>query len=277
MIECLLTAVKRVQNDYGERLRAIEWTLRQLVQNQETAQGRPMHRRPCTAWEAPDTSQEVFLGPTNEAQAEDTEVDTVDGLAAMHSGDTDTRFFGELDCPPSCSRSSLPVSGGPSSNISFLRIVSRATSAALRTVGPSHRLNQSIPEESIARLQSPIASTAPSTPDSPASISPQVLPVESRAVCLIKLYFSDTGTMFPFVSEKQVLASYYASKDKQFSGLRHSLLCLFNAIFAFATYISAKPEQAITKCATEADVFFNRALALRSSGARQSNDLEESK
>jgi hypothetical protein len=81
--------------------------------------------------------------------------------------------------------------------------------------------------------------------------------------------------MFPFISEEQVLASYYACKDKQFSNIRHSLLCLLNAIFAFATYISAMPGEAITKCATEADIYYHRTLAARASGTRGSNDVEQ--
>ncbi|WJG35924.1 transcriptional regulatory protein GAL4 [Fusarium oxysporum Fo47] len=252
---------KRVRGDLGERLRVIERTLQQLVRNQETTGDRPMQGR---LLETQDILQRFILEPKNEAQAQNTEVDTVDGLAAMHSGDVDSRFFAHC-----------AFFGGPSSNIRLLNIVSRATSVAFRTARPFDGLNQSILEESITRSQSPIATTAVSTLTSPTSTSPQMLPVESRAVYLIELYFSDTGTMFPFISEEQVLASYYACKDKQFSNIRHSLLCLFNAIFAFATYISAMPGEAITKCATEADIYYHRALAARASGTRGSNDVEQ--
>jgi hypothetical protein len=59
--------------------------------------------------ETQDILQRFILEPKNEAQAQNIEVDTVDGLAAMHSGDVDSRFFGELDCLASCSRSSLRI------------------------------------------------------------------------------------------------------------------------------------------------------------------------
>lgn len=144
----------------------------------------------------------------------------------------------------------------------------------METIGPSLRSHRSETQEPVSRLQSPDAPTVASAHLNTASVSPLVLPPECRAVHLMKLYFSDTGTMFPFINEKQVLASYYSFKRKQFSGMPRSLLCLFNAIFAFATYISAKPEQAVPKNAAESDVFFSRALALCSNNNQQSSDIE---
>lgn len=144
----------------------------------------------------------------------------------------------------------------------------------METVGFSQRSGQGGTQEPVSRLQSPGASAATPAHFNMASMSSLMLPPECRAVHLMKLYFSDTGTMFPFISEKQVLESYYASKRNQFSGINRSFLGLLNAIFAFATYISAKPEQEVPKSAAESEIFFGRALTLCANDNQQSSDIE---
>ncbi|KAJ6277903.1 hypothetical protein J3E71DRAFT_184006, partial [Bipolaris maydis] len=91
---------------------------------------------------------------------------------------------------------------------------------------------------------------------------------------LLKLYFSNIGSMFLFISEKQVLNNFYLLKNKDTSDARKSWLCLLNAIFAFATLMNAEGEIQDKSCAVDADVFYNKALALNNLISHGSADLE---
>lgn len=88
------------------------------------------------------------------------------------------------------------------------------------------------------------------------------LPSESRALHLIRLFFSDTGMLFPYIHEQDIMRTYSAARRNKFTAVSRSWLCLVNVIFAFATYISARPEQPAEKNAAESEVFIERAQAL---------------
>lgn len=100
-----------------------------------------------------------------------------------------------------------------------------------------------------------------------------MVPSPERGLYLLNLYFGDTGLMYPFVSVPDVLEAYDAFTKTQFSRVSRSWLSLFNAIFAFATYISAAPASSTSKNIEQADVFFNRSLALVTGSALRFPDI----
>lgn len=182
---------------------------------------------------------------------------------------------------------------GPSSNIAFLKLVSSTTSAVLKSTVAQrwqrqHDSQQSHGDlsdglsnvhETLTRLTSPVpaASSSSCTPSSPVSKTLTMLPAKALVLHLLDLYFSNTGVLFPFISERRVYASYHALNTKCSSESRKSLLCLLNAIFAFATLMNAKNGHPDSKNAAEADVFYFRALALIPRSYEGSSDIETGK
>ncbi|KAI5916998.1 fungal-specific transcription factor domain-containing protein [Camillea tinctor] len=245
---------------YDLRLKAIEDTLQQLVklrEDREDSFSLRTHVTDSALGLQDDAYQECTLACDETAKVNHDLFDSGDGLAGVNSKEASSVYF------------------GPSSNIAFLQSISRATASSLRAITTKQGLGQNETHEFLTCLQSPAASTAsPAPPPAPISSSLLALPNETRALHLIKLYFQDTGSLFPFISEKKILSSYHYWKNRQFQGITSSLLCLFNAIFAFAAYMSAKPGQVVSKKATESDAFFNRALRLSALPYRQTSDIE---
>jgi hypothetical protein len=133
-------------------------------------------------------------------------------------------------------------------------------------VAQSRQLENSVNQPLVSRAASPTITADDPTPRPRSSRSANIraIPSETRAVHLIKLFFSDTGTMFPYMHEQAILDSYYNAKEHRFAAVSRSWLCLLNVIFAFATYITAHPEQSTEKNAAESEVFIDRAQALSS-------------
>ncbi len=193
-------------------------------------------------------------GPANAGE------DSVDGMSAITDPEEgESRFY------------------GPSSNIAFLRDISDATSASLKAIGCSRHAGNGLNETTlVSRAVSPVT-TLPSetSPVAPRhGVNYRSLPSESRALHLIRLFFSDTGLLFPYVHEEGVLRAYAAARQNRFMAVGKSFLCLVNVIFAFATYISARPDQTAEKNAAESEIFIERAQALVSDIELKSTNLE---
>jgi hypothetical protein len=100
------------------------------------------------------------------------------------------------------------------------------------------------------------------------------LPPEAEMLHLIRLFFSDTGTLFPYISEQALLETFSLAKRNNFTSVRRSWLCLLNMILAFATCVSARPNLPVEMSAAESDVFFQRAQTLSGKMAFKSANLE---
>jgi hypothetical protein len=261
---------------YDERLRAIEDTLRLLVNQKVTFSGeadRPLQSSP----EQRSTSHEVgtSLQETQPVSNDDEDIaildegdpmqqnaeDSVDGMAAITDPEeTESRFF------------------GPSSNIALLRHISDATSATLRAIGQSRHSENEVNQPIVSRVASPVTTTLSETsPISRLHVNVRSLPTEARALHLIKLFFSDTGMLFPYIHEQDILRTYSAARRNRFTAVSRSWLCLVNVIFAFATYISARPDQSAEKNAAESEIFIERAQALSAEIEMKSASLETGK
>jgi hypothetical protein len=260
-------------SDYDDRLRAIEDTLRLLVNQKVAFAGEP--ERPVQA--SPDqrsSSNEVNAShhETQQPSNDDEDVaildeseslqqnaeDSVDGMAAITDPEeTESRFF------------------GPSSNIALLRHISDATSATLKAIGQSRHSENGANQPIVSRVASPMTTTFSETsPVARHHINVRSLPAEARALHLIRLFFSDTGMLFPYIHEQAILRTYSAARQSRFTAVSRSWLCLINVIFAFATYISANPDQSAEKNAAESEVFIERAQALSGEIEMKSASLE---
>ncbi|OAL32981.1 hypothetical protein AYO22_00066 [Fonsecaea multimorphosa] len=263
----------QLQPGYDERLRAIEDTLRLLVnRNHPPSDGSEQlnpssHEPNRPSQEATTTIQEprqvhnddedVAILDEDDSLQQNAE-DSVDGMAAITDPEeTESRFF------------------GPSSNIALLRHISDATSATLKAIGQSRHSESGINQPIVSRVASPVTTTFSETsPIARHHINIRSLPPEERALHLIRLFFSDTGMLFPYIHEQDILRTYSAARRNRFTAVSRSWLCLINAIFAFATYISAKPDQSAEKNAAESEIFIERAQALSAEIEMKSASLE---
>lgn len=269
------------QTGYDERLRAIEDTLRLLVQQRSQSQPsitgtyhdpnpRQNGQAPlCNGRLLPDQGQDQPAKDDDEDVAildEDDSVqpnageDSVDGMAAITDPqETESRFF------------------GPSSNIAFLRHISDATSVSLKAIGQTRHSDTTVNQPIVSRAVSPVTTLSETSPSARHSINVRSLPPEPRALHLIRLFFSDTGMLFPYIHEQAILRTYSAARKNGFTAVSRSWLCLLNVIFAFATYISARPDQSVWKNAAESKIFMERAQALSAELELKSANLETGK
>lgn len=256
---------------YDERLRAIEDTLRLLVdqrvtpsdsldqpdqiRSQANQQFQSGHQAPP---QMPNDDEEVAILDEDDSPQQNAGEDSVDGMAAITDpGETESRFL------------------GPSSNIAFLRHISDATSATLKAIGHTRQSEGSQPI--VSRMASPVTTISETSPTTRHHINIRSLPSETRALHLIRLFFSDTGMLFPYIHEQEILRTYSAARRNRFASVSRSWLCLVNVIFAFATYISARPDQSVEKNAAESEIFIERAQALSTEIEMKSANLETGK
>ncbi|GIZ46982.1 hypothetical protein CKM354_001008400 [Cercospora kikuchii] len=227
---------------YDERLRAVEQTLQMLVQKGAAA-ATPCARVSTHNEHARGSSAGVtILDVSPEEQGRDAPVDGLVTVAGL--GSSEGTFY------------------GPSSNVVFIRELSTAISARLRSMRSAAGRSGSEEHSLLARAASPQPRDRTTSGTLPGAADIRILPSEKHVMRLIELFFNDTGLLFPFVCKQQVLQAYNAAKVAGFSGVSRPLLCLLNVIFAFATYISIHPGSASKADANDAEVFFQRARQL---------------
>ncbi|PNP47973.1 hypothetical protein THARTR1_10392 [Trichoderma harzianum] len=127
---------------------------------------------------------------------------------------------------------------------------------------------------SISRPASPIAGAQSLDHSLSAAVDVYSLPPEADMLHLIRLFFADTGMLFPYVHEGSLLEEFAAAKQNNFTSIRRSWLCLLNMILAFATCVSARPDLPVERNAAESDVFFKRAQALSGKMAFRTANVE---
>jgi hypothetical protein len=107
-----------------------------------------------------------------------------------------------------------------------------------------------------------------------AAVDVYSLPPEEDMLHLIRLFFADTGMLFPYVHEGSLLQEFAVAKQNNFTSIRRSWLCLLNMILAFATCVSARPDLPVERNAAESDVFYKRAQALSGKMAFRTANVE---
>ncbi|KAL7908084.1 fungal-specific transcription factor domain-containing protein [Trichoderma velutinum] len=245
---------KQHSTELEGRLHSIEETLRLLVGRQEAAAPPSINSRSVLD---PEDAEE---SSRDDSQAQIQFEDTVDGMGAITFADEqESGFF------------------GPSSNIAFIGQITHAMATAANT-DPTRPLPVDARMEgammSISRPASPIAGAQSLDYSLSAAVDVYSLPPEADMLHLIRLFFADTGMLFPYVHEGSLLEEFAAAKQNNFTSIRRSWLCLLNMILAFATCVSARPDLPVERNAAESDVFFKRAQALSGKMAFRTANVE---
>ncbi|BCR91336.1 putative C6 transcription factor [Aspergillus chevalieri] len=188
---------------------------------------------------------------------------SIDGMGAM-------KFTDEEDCG----------FFGPSSNIAFMRYISRAIAKASPHRDPT--LNPSTPQRECGRKVSVAKSRPPSRgPElgaenlipSPA-VNIYALPSEERTWSLIQQYFYKTGQLLPFIHERSFCETYFQMKRERFSKVRRTWLGLLNIVLAIAASLSTNGDMPAEKRIQESDVYYQRANGLCDRDSRRNASLE---
>lgn len=159
------------------------------------------------------------------------------------------------------------ASSGPSSNISFTRLLRRAIASRYQTLessaGSSVRsgtLNSSQLRDRLlmSRPQSPNHMHSPLKPW-PSALAPKGvhLPPIDDVTALVRRFFSDTGMLFPYIHERTFWETFDQTKSGHFKTARGSWLGLLNMILAMATCTSMTANTAVNS-----DSFFANAERL---------------
>ncbi|CRG88732.1 Quinic acid utilization activator [Talaromyces islandicus] len=197
---------------------------------------------------------------TNEIGEADTSEDSIDGMAAISfQYEQDAGFF------------------GPSSNIAFMRHISKAISQAtyrnpsLLSV-PSNdnkhgneMTNASQPHAHTERIRNK---------QNPREVNIYALPSEEQSWDLIEQYFSKTGQLLPFIHEQSVRETYFQMKRNDSTKVRRTWLGLLNIIFAIALSLCTDSDMPAQQRIDESDVFYQRANALCDRESRRNASLE---
>ncbi|OCT49144.1 hypothetical protein CLCR_04559 [Cladophialophora carrionii] len=187
--------------------------------------------------------------------AETTE-DPIDGMGAV-------TFADEEDC----------AFFGPSSNIAFLRNVSRAVARLTNDSQPwkpSPAERNSVPYTGGFVNASRPASPAPTHHDHMhEKVNIYALPTDSVARQLLAWYFSNTGVLFPYIHEPSFMATFEQMSKDEFRGVRRTWLALLNMVFAHAAVhardTSTTPgsvDSTIFRADAESEMYYKRAYGL---------------
>ncbi|KAH8799845.1 fungal-specific transcription factor domain-containing protein [Xylogone sp. PMI_703] len=165
---------------------------------------------------------------------------------------------------------------GPSSNIAFLRHLSRAVARLGHATRPwrpsstepiSGRMASGFFNVSISRPSTPPPSK--SSNSSVDKVNIYALPPYDVSRELIKEYFSNTGLLFPYIHQASFVATFEQASKDGFKGVKRTWLALLNIVFAHAvanvlnTSLIAKGNWGGgVKRTSEAEIYYRRASGL---------------
>lgn len=168
---------------------------------------------------------------------------------------------------------------GPSSNIAFMRHISRAIARG------------STDDPSVPSLSSPshtgggmltVSRSHPSQDDlqgrmqtlSKSEINMFALPSEERTWSLIQIYFEKTGQLLPFIHEASFCETYFQMRENNFKRVRRTWLGLLNIVLAIATSLHTEGDMPAGKRIQESDIYFQRANGLCDRDSKRNASLE---
>lgn len=167
---------------------------------------------------------------------------------------------------------------GPSSNIAFLRHISRAIA----------RGNAHTPD--VPSLSSPSqtgggmlnVSTFRSSDDSRSrgqalsknEVNIFALPSEDRTWSLIQIYFEKTGQLLPFIHEASFCETYFRMRADNFKRVRRTWLGLLNIVLAISTSLHTEGDLPAGRRIEESDIYFQRANGLCDRDSKRNATLE---
>ncbi|EUC26897.1 hypothetical protein COCCADRAFT_113091 [Bipolaris zeicola 26-R-13] len=191
--------------------------------------------------------------------------DPTDGMGSMiFTDEEDLRFF------------------GPSSNIAFTRRIVTLTTAILKKAasmgGPispeEYTITSHIPR--ISRPPSPIPILTDHSDAASIGTEPFILPPQQDTHHLIELYFSSTGTLFPYIDKDGFLQTYRQLTSTNMVSVRRSWLGLLNVILAMATNANTGYDATLSaqERTSKSNVYFRRASVLCDRQIRHGTSVE---
>lgn len=200
---------------------------------------------PRQAYSPASSAQRYHADVLEEPRDEDA---TTNGMAMTFTEEHTSAFFGE------------------SSNLSFTRLLLRATAAVSQS---SSSVHTAIEKDSIL-VQSSMARLSRIHP-SPLNVSSDssdstltALPTTEAMENMLDIYFKTAGVVFPFIHETTMRTQYTEFKANGFSRARRTWLGTLNMMFAMASKFDLNDHD----CASSkdrydrSDVFYNRAKRL---------------
>ncbi|KIY00691.1 uncharacterized protein Z520_03356 [Fonsecaea multimorphosa CBS 102226] len=254
------------QANYRRRLRALEDTVRDFVQNQHPMQHAVLSKHdrepnnPLDGQQEPRSRHQESRSPvcsTSNSLEQNGDEDTVDGMATVTSPKT---------------MNSMVL--GPSSNIAFLRQVFDATAAALHALGKTSLSGNALYRTYISSDATPVNTVSKLRSANQQRLDSHLLPSDSHARHLIRLFFSNIGMLFPVVHESECLRVYCTAKMEGSAAVSQSWLCLLNVIFALGTCASTTHDGIAGRDEETAEVFIEKAEALAVHITMKSADLK---
>ncbi|KKA20471.1 hypothetical protein T310_5522 [Rasamsonia emersonii CBS 393.64] len=200
----------------------------------------------------------------------DNSENSIDGMAAIN-------FTDEEDCGFFVVRTANGIlTKGPSSNIAFMRHISRAITQvnSRRSYVPSVSPNDKYGGGMMSVSRSQPAPESDSTKRNSRGVNIYALPSESRTWYLIQKYFLKTGQLLPFIHEQSFCETYFQMKRDNFTKVRRTWLGLLNIVLAIATSLCNDGEMPAEKRIQESDVYYQRANALCDRESKRNTSLE---
>ncbi|KAJ5403234.1 hypothetical protein N7509_003105, partial [Penicillium cosmopolitanum] len=177
--------------------------------------------------------------------------DSVDGMGAVTLADEeDSGFF------------------GPSSNIAFLRHLSRAV------VQQGYLLSPGAAEGGFVSASRPPSPPRRQSGDRKPQVNLFSLPPQTETLAMIQRYFSNTGLLFPYIYPPVFLETYHQMNRENFTKVRRTWLGLLNMVLAMSTMTAATGGAKADVRIAESDVFYERGLGLCGSEILRGTTLE---
>lgn len=275
----------------------MEASIRQLQDHSSSApiHGKESGEGPSRGSEDPPALKDVQDASTASAAASDPrdqntteplgEIDvsesSVDGMGALQFTDEENcGFFGKLIVYLHEIVGWQPwalILQGPSSNIAFLRYISRAIAKTNPQREPALVLSPSPRSGGTAngaKFPSTGRLVSVENLNLSAAVNIYALPSEERTWSLIEQYFHKTGQLLPFIHEESFCETYFQMKKERFRKVRRTWLGLLNIVLAIAASLSTNGEMPAEKRIQESDVYYQRANGLCDRDSKRNATLE---
>ncbi|KAM3083089.1 hypothetical protein ACMFMG_003756 [Clarireedia jacksonii] len=259
-----------------DRLKAVEQDIRLLKAKQNKGQ---QHSRLASGLENESYNErekphmQVTISQDGEVEVNSDELQdsfgdqsATDAMGAMvFSAEEDCGFF------------------GPSSNIAFIRHVSRAMARMNRPVlATGNSFSPGVPfDNEVISVSQPASQSGRASAARQSSkvgnrnhVNIYALPPEATTRGLIARYFGDTGLLFPYIDEQAFVNTYNEVKANDFTKVRRTWLGLLNIIMAMATSTTVENGLCAEKRARDSDVYYHRAMGLCERQVMRGTSLE---
>ena len=195
-------------------------------------------------------------------------IDPIDGMGAVSEQEDQTAFHGESDnMIPTSPKTEEYI--GPSSNVPFSRCILHMVARVNNIDEPwSPALKQGERPTDIMNHNTSLARNAtsyhfpnPHTQLKDAS-DKYHFPSDETVQPLLKVYFSDVGTLFPYIHEATFRENYASFRKRDPRNCRPIWLGLLNMILAVAKNSIHRNDSSVNEWTTEAQTYYRRAVSI---------------